>query len=144
MLQENNGEAGLLHWLGGQIDPHSGVPIYLQVRQALTRAVQRGTLRPGDGLPTVRALASELRLAPSTITRAYAELQRGGLIESRAGAGTTVSPQAKQSLARAESQEGLLEELRDILHRLFASGMSPADVQANVAQVIQGLGREAR
>lgn len=133
-----------MRWLAHQVDLHSGVPIYLQLRQALTRSVQRGTLRPGDSLPTVRSLAGTLRLAPNTVTRAYAELQRDGLIESRAGAGTAVSARAGEVLAQTGRQDALLEELRDLLHRLLASGMPLTDVQGHLADIAREFIREAQ
>jgi GntR family transcriptional regulator len=77
-----------LIWLN--IDPRSGVPIYVQLVEGVRHALAVGTLRPGERLPTVRALAGELAVAPNTVVKAYNELQRAGLIESRPGVGTLV------------------------------------------------------
>lgn len=76
-------------WL--EVDTGSGVPIYLQIMDQVRHAVEVGSLTSGDRLPTVRAMARELTVAPNTVVRAYNELQRAGLIESRAGVGTVVS-----------------------------------------------------
>jgi GntR family transcriptional regulator len=73
------------------IDGRSGVPIYVQLVEQARHAVEVGSLRAGDRLPTVRSLAEELTVAPNTIVKAYNELQRMDLIESRAGVGTVVS-----------------------------------------------------
>ena len=75
-------------WLN--VDPRSGVPIYVQLVEGVRHALAVGTLRPGERLPTVRALAGELAVAPNTVVKAYNELQRAGLIESRPGVGTLV------------------------------------------------------
>ena len=64
------------------VDPQSGVPIYVQLVERVRHALAVGTLRPGERLPTVRALAKELAVAPNTVVKAYNELQRAGLIES--------------------------------------------------------------
>ena len=75
-------------WL--DVDPRSGVPIYVQLVEGVRHALEVGTLQPGERLPTVRKLARELTVAPNTVVKAYNELQRMGLIESRPGVGTVV------------------------------------------------------
>lgn len=144
MTQDLLDERGVLEWLTPQINPHSGVPVYLQLTQALVRAIQRGTVRPGDSLPTVRHLAATLRLAPNTVTRAYAELQRQGLIESRAGAGTTVLAAPATSSVTEAGRQNLAEELHDLLHRMTASGLTLADLRALFEQFTLSREREAR
>jgi GntR family transcriptional regulator len=59
---------------------------------AVRRALVRGTLRPDDALPSVRDLASDLRVNPRTVSQAYAELERDGVVRVRHGKGTFVSP----------------------------------------------------
>lgn len=142
MTQGDNGQQGILEWLALQIEPHSGVPIYLQLTQGFTRAIQRGTLRTGDVLPTVRQLAATLRLAPNTVMRAYAELQRLGLTESRAGAGTTVLSQLNTfSPVRAEL---LYEELQDLLHRMVGNGLSLSDIETQFQNFLSQQTQEAK
>jgi GntR family transcriptional regulator len=75
-------------WL--EVDPRSGVPIYLQIVEGVSHALEVGALRPEERLPTVRKLAGELAVAPNTVVKAYNELQRAGLIESKPGVGTVV------------------------------------------------------
>ena len=90
-------------WL--DVDPRSGVPIYVQLVEGVRRALEVGTLRPGERLPTVRALAGELTVAPNTVVKAYSELQREGLIESRAGVGTVVVGEAGEATRRRKVEE---------------------------------------
>ena len=99
-------------WL--EVNPRSGVPIYVQLVGQVRRALEVGILRPGDALPTVRQLASELTIAPNTIVKAYGELEALGLIESRAGAGTTVRASLDGTL-RAQAREALRERLRQLV-----------------------------
>ncbi|MEV7694523.1 GntR family transcriptional regulator [Microbacterium sp. NPDC089189] len=73
------------------IDPASAVPPFEQVRAGIVAQIAAGERGVGSRLPTVRALASELELAPNTVARAYKELEAAGVIETRGRAGTFVS-----------------------------------------------------
>jgi GntR family transcriptional regulator len=95
-------------WL--DVDPRSGVPIYVQLVERVRHALTVGTLRPGERLPTVRALAGELAVAPNTVVKAYNELQRAGLIESRPGVGTVVAGDLEEAV-REQQVEALYERL---------------------------------
>ena len=77
-----------MEWL---IDYHSGVPVYLQLVQQVKAAVAAGMLKDHDQLPSVRALAEELRVNRNTISRAYAELENDGIIANRQGSGCFVT-----------------------------------------------------
>ncbi len=92
-------------WL--EVDQRSGVPIYVQLVAGVKHALEVGTLRSGERLPTVRGLAEELAVAPNTVVKAYNELQRAGLIESRPGVGTVVL---------ADSGEAIREQQVEALH----------------------------
>ncbi len=72
------------------IDPRSPTPLYAQIASRVRLAVASGTLRPGDALPSVRQLASRLRVNPATVVQAYRELETEGFVELRQGAGTFV------------------------------------------------------
>ncbi len=72
------------------ISPGSNTPIYQQITDQVRLAVATGRLAVADQLPSVRALAEELVVNPNTVARAYADLAREGLIESRAGRGVFV------------------------------------------------------
>jgi GntR family transcriptional regulator len=71
-----------------RIDTSTGVPIWQQIVAQVTRQALSGRLVPGQRLPTVRELASELRVNPNTVARAYQELERTGVVETRRGLGT--------------------------------------------------------
>jgi GntR family transcriptional regulator len=98
-------------WL--EVDPRSGIPLYVQLVEQIKRAVQVGILQPGDPLPTVRALAAELHIALNTIVKAYGELEALGIIETRGGAGTTVRA-GVDSLLRRQAVEQLRQRLREL------------------------------
>ncbi len=67
------------------VQPASGEPLYLQLIRQIKNAIATGALAPGEQLPTVRHLASELVINPNTVARAYRELEHGGLLEECRG-----------------------------------------------------------
>jgi GntR family transcriptional regulator len=73
------------------VNSSSGLPLYLQIESQLKYAVAAGALKQGDSLPSVRKLASELRINPNTVARAYQNLERDGLIRTVPGGGTYVA-----------------------------------------------------
>jgi GntR family transcriptional regulator len=66
-------------------------PLYQQIVDEVRRGLGLGTLSPEDPLPSVRALAAELRVNPNTVQQAYRELERAGIIYTRRGQGTFVA-----------------------------------------------------
>jgi GntR family transcriptional regulator len=74
-----------------RLDPRTGHPPYLQLVQQIRFAVRKGTLRPGMQLPPAREVVASLVINPNTVFKAYAELEREGLVTSRPGQGTFVS-----------------------------------------------------
>jgi GntR family transcriptional regulator len=103
-----------------RISTSSPDPIYRQVAAQVKAALARGDLRPGDPLPSVRALAQRLVVNPNTVARAYQELQREGLAASRRGVGTFLTepgtelsgPDGRRLLA---ARQRLLAERMDAL-----------------------------
>lgn len=72
------------------VDPHSGVPIYLQLIEQVKRSVALGVLASGEQLPTVKQLALELTINANTVARVYRELERDGVIETSPGRGSFI------------------------------------------------------
>jgi GntR family transcriptional regulator len=108
-------------WL--QINPRSGVPLYLQLVEQINHALAVGILRPGEALPTVRELAKSLAIAPNTISKAYGELETQGLIVSRAGAGTMVSPTLVETMQH-QAREDLRLRLSQLVRDAASLGIS--------------------
>ena len=73
----------------------SGTPIYRQITDQIRLAVAGAKLSVGDQLPSVRVLAEDLVVNPNTVARAYADLARDGLIESRPGRGVFIARKRK-------------------------------------------------
>jgi DNA-binding transcriptional regulator YhcF (GntR family) len=66
-----------------RIEPDSHVPIYIQIIEYLRSRIAAGVFRPGEALPSLRALALELKVNPNTVQRAYDEMDRQGMIRSK-------------------------------------------------------------
>jgi len=73
------------------LDPVNGVPIYRQIIQQIEYAILSGRMKAGDRLPTIRALAVELKTNPNTIARAYNEMEIKGILVTQVGSGTYIS-----------------------------------------------------
>jgi len=95
-----------------QIDFRSGLPIYTQIVNQVQAQVAGGILKPGDQLPTVRALAEELRVNFNTIARAYRILDEARIISTQQGRGTYITeippPKVTEKLRR-EALQALTE-----------------------------------
>ena len=95
-----------------QIDFRSGLPIYIQIVNQVQAQIASGILRPGDQLPTVRALAEELRVNFNTVARAYRILDEARIISTQQGRGTYITeippPKITEKL-RKEALEALTE-----------------------------------
>lgn len=77
------------------VDPHSGIPVYRQVVDQLRFQVASGVLRPGDEIPSTRALSAQLGVNPMTVSKAYALLEGEGVLERRPGLPLVVRKQGK-------------------------------------------------
>jgi len=96
-----------------QIDPRSPTPLYEQIAARVRVAVAAGDLHSGDALPSVRALARELRVNPATVVQAYRDLAVDGFVEMRHGQGTFVRevPTYLRAEEKAEQAERLVRAL---------------------------------
>jgi len=110
----------------------NGIPIYVQLREQILALIGRGTLKPGTQVPTMRQVAVALKIDLNTVQRAYAELDRDGVLTKQRGVGTFVTDTAPpprntkkqvqdfaaRIAAQAKGQGVPLEELAEALTRL--------------------------
>ncbi|WP_340680272.1 GntR family transcriptional regulator [Paraglaciecola sp.] len=73
------------------LDPKNGVPLYRQIINQIRFGIASGQLKTGEQLPTVRALAVELKINLNTIAKAYKELEIQSVLETHQGTGTFIS-----------------------------------------------------
>lgn len=95
------------------IDPRSPTPLYEQIAARIRVAVAAGDLKPDDALPSVRALARELRVNPATVVQAYRDLAVDGFVDMRHGQGTFVQevPTFRRAEERAAQAQRLVRTL---------------------------------
>jgi len=86
-----------------RLDARSDVPPFEQLRSQVAAQVADGRLPAGTRLPTVRALAAELAIAPNTVARAYRELEADAVLVTRGRRGTFVRSGALESPDRAST-----------------------------------------
>lgn len=103
------------------IDFRSGLPIYTQIVNQVQSQVAGGVIKPGDQLPTVRALAEELRVNFNTVARAYRILDEARIISTQQGRGTFITeippPNVTEKLRR-EALQALTERYINEARRL--------------------------
>lgn len=90
-----------------RVDFRSGIPITDQIAQQIQGLIASGVLRPGDQLPTVRALATELRVNFNTVARAYRMLDEAGVISTQRGRGTYILEKPPPETAARLRREAL-------------------------------------
>lgn len=99
------------------LDAASGVPFYRQIIQQIEQAILARRLEPGDRLPTIRALAIELKINPNTIAKAYGELEIRGIVTTQVGSGTYVSDKRidmEDSERTKKMEAGVARFIRDM------------------------------
>ena len=115
-----------------QIDFRSGLPIYTQIVNQVQAQVVSGNLKHGDQLPTVRALAEELRVNFNTVARAYRILDEARIISTQQGRGTYITeippPNVSEKLRR--------ETLEALTHRYLSEALRLDFSRAEIRQMV--------
>ena len=110
------------------LDSKSGVPIYRQIVDQIRHGIASGRLRPGEQLPTVRALAVELAVNPNTVIKAYSLLEQQGVLTTEQGSGTFVAQIPKTGLSAAEREAKLMSLCAEFLGQAAHYDFSAEDV----------------
>jgi GntR family transcriptional regulator len=116
-----------------QCDSTARTPIYRQLIEQVREGVARGQLQPGERLPSVRQLSKELVVNPNTIARAYTELEREGVLNSRQGLGVFVAT-ASSDLKVAARRERINALIDRLLTEAIHLGFTSAELSALLAQ----------
>ncbi len=105
-------------------------PIYRQLRDLVVAMILDAVLKEGDPLPSVRTVASEYRVNPLTVLKAYQQLVDEGLVETRRGRGMFINAGTRDRLLQAERQKFLADEWPRISATIQRLGLSPEDLLA--------------
>ena len=122
------------------INPSDAAPIWRQIEEGMRRMISMGSLEPGHPVPSVRELATTLRVNPNTVQRAYQRLTDQGVLAVRRGEGTFVADSPAQ-LRKAERAE----TLRDAAGRYAGTALAVgASLEEATAELESGYGRLVR
>ena len=114
----------------------SGIPIYVQLREQLLRAIGAGELRPGERMPTMREVAVALKVDLNTVRHAYEDLERAGAIVLERGRGSFVSqhPPTTDEAAHAELTDNLAKQT---IATARSTGVDPLALARRIAELAQ-------
>lgn len=110
------------------INTSSGVPLYRQIVDQVKVLVATGKLKLGDRLPSVRQLSEQLVINPTTVQRAYLDLETAGVIESRHGQGSFIAA-GPAGLSKVARERQFAEHLRNALAEAFRLQFDVRDVR---------------
>jgi GntR family transcriptional regulator len=120
-----------------RLDFRSGTPIYTQIVEQVKQRVLSGELKPGDQLPTVRALALELRVNFNTVARAYRLLDEAGIISTQQGRGTYILEVPPPERTDKLRQQALKALTRDYLTEALRLGCSPDEISKSLKEHLE-------
>jgi GntR family transcriptional regulator len=109
-----------------RLNPSSGIPLYLQLIEQVKHAVETGALRAGDQLPTIRKVAEDLVMNPSTVVRAYRDLEHEGVLELKHGSGAFIKEPAGD---RARVMRKAQAIVQTALERLDGLGLTEDEIR---------------
>ena len=118
-----------------RIDALSRQPVYEQIIDQLERLVLAGVIKPGEQIPSVRSLSVQLSINPNTIQKAYAELDRRGILCSVPGRGCYISENARALLAEYRRRD--LAQIEELSRGLALAGIEKGEAIAAVERGYQ-------
>jgi len=125
-----------------RVNFNSGEPVTRQVVAQIKWMVASGRLQPGEKLPSIRELAKQLKVNPTTVTRIYAELSSDDLIVLKQGQGAFVTSQPA-TVHRAQARKQVKELVRRMLAEAVRMGLGRADIQQLIDAEFQKLPEES-
>lgn len=117
-----------------RLDHHSGEPIWKQIVEQVKYQIASANLAPGEKLPSIRALGSELKINPRTVVKAYEELAHLDLIVMRQGQGAFVTESKHRDAVPANTRKRLLD---DLSRRLLAEGTRLGATPDEIVEIVR-------
>jgi GntR family transcriptional regulator len=115
-----------------QIEPHSPIPIYAQVRHGIVEGIVRGELKPGDVLPSVRSFAADLGVNMHTVNKSYHELEDKGFIQIVPKSGAVILAPDEPTKERIDM---IASSIRPLLAEALAVGMTEEQLQDMIRSI---------
>lgn len=121
------------------IDPKKNIPLYEQIIQQVKELCATGILKPNEKLPSVRELSSQMVINPNTVSKAYQELERLGIIITIRGKGTFVSGEIKEQQNPKVIQE-LKETLKQLIIDCYYAGITKEEINKWLKAIFEEIG----
>jgi GntR family transcriptional regulator len=106
-----------------ELHPKTGIPFYRQIIDQIRYGIASGNLATGEQLPTVRALAVELKVNLNTVAKAYKELEIQNILETQQGTGTFISA-SENKMIESERQQKLQSIIREFTTITYSYGFT--------------------
>jgi GntR family transcriptional regulator len=119
-----------------ELDFRSHSPIYVQIVDRIKHLIATEALKPGQQLPTVRQLATDLRVNFNTVARAYRILDEAGVISTQQGRGTYVLEPPLPEDAKRMRDAALEAITRSYLLEAYRMGFEPEEIEDNIEKLI--------
>ncbi len=124
------------------IVPTGGIPIYEQIVRQIKFAAAGGVVRPGELIPSVREVASELAVNPNTVAKAYRQLQIEGVVESVRGRGLQLTGESAQR-CREERKRLVRLRLREAIGEARQNRLPDQEIRQIIEQELGSTQKEA-
>ena len=121
-----------------QLDMQSEVPIYHQLVNQILEGIASGTLQPGEHLPSVRSLSSDIGINLHTVNKAYTLLKQDGFIQIHRQKGVVVNPDGMPGVTQ-EYEDKRSAQLRPLIAEAICRGMDLEQLQEVLADIYQDL-----
>lgn len=119
-----------------EIDPRAPHPPSEQIADQVRYAIAAGRLACGDRLPSVRGLAADALVNPNTVGKAYRDLEREGVVETRPGDGVFVAPRARERCV-ARRDRALAERIERVVREALAGGLDAKSIVRRVEETLE-------
>lgn len=117
------------------IEFENNLPIYVQIMSYLKKQIIVGKLQPGDKIPSVRELASDLQINPNTVQRTFSELEREGIVETRRGLGRYVT--SEESIIMEIKREMAGELINHFIQEMRELGFASNEIISIVSDAME-------
>lgn len=124
-----------------EIEANSAMPIYLQLAQQIIEGVAKGSLKPGDSLPSVRAFAADLGMNMHTVNKAYHYLEDKEFIRIVQKKGVFIHENGVRKASELDRLR-LIKELRPIVAEALCLQMSSAEIELLIKEISLDLKEE--
>lgn len=125
------------------LSPNSGVPVYRQLIEQIELQVAGGRLAPGEEMPSTRALSSQLGVNPMTVSKAYAFLERDGILVRRPGRPLVVA-ELPAAAARSRKLDQVRERLANAVTTIRQLGVGDDEAVALLRELLDRTDKESQ